>query len=198
MTEQKNRVVVTGLGLITSIGNSVPECWDNAINGVSGIRHTNTVETENCYSSLAAEVDCDTLAEVSDIGNIDRVAMLCIKASVEATKDAGLTDFGGSTRAFVIMGSCVGGVNSAEHYYKNDKMKSDINKIGIAPIANHVEKHFNVGGCDEYCQRLCRWNNQHCLCLRPHTFGQSRCGHCRWSGCLCFNSICRFLIIAST
>lgn len=37
MTENNNRAVITGLGMICAIGNSVDEAWNNAINSVSGI-----------------------------------------------------------------------------------------------------------------------------------------------------------------
>ena len=48
MTEEKNRCVVTGLGMICAIGNSVEESWKNVLASVSGIKHTKTVDTENC------------------------------------------------------------------------------------------------------------------------------------------------------
>ena len=38
MTENNNRAVITGLGMICAIGNSVDEAWNNAINSVSGIQ----------------------------------------------------------------------------------------------------------------------------------------------------------------
>ncbi|MCD8309538.1 MAG: beta-ketoacyl-[acyl-carrier-protein] synthase family protein [Clostridia bacterium] len=144
--EQKNRPVVTGLGMISAIGNNVAECWQNAINGVSGIKQATAVNTENCYATLAAEVNCDAIYDIPDAEKMDRVELLCIKACKEAMADACLTDFGGSVRAGVIMGSCVGGVNSAESYYRGGKNYEDINKISIMPIANHVAKAFHAGG----------------------------------------------------
>ena len=56
MTDNKNRCVITGLGLVCAIGNSVDEAWKNAVSGVSGIKDTDTVDTKDCYSTLAAEV----------------------------------------------------------------------------------------------------------------------------------------------
>ncbi len=146
MTTDKNRCVVTGLGLISSIGNNVDECWKNAVQGVSGIKETSAVDTENCYACLAAEVNDGSLDNVEGAEKMDRASKLCIKASGEAMKDAGLHDLGGSRKAAVIMGSCVGGVASAEHYYRNGKPASDINKIPISAIANQVAKTYNAGG----------------------------------------------------
>ena len=45
MTENNNRAVITGLGMICAIGNSVDEAWNNAINSVSGIHKTTTLDT---------------------------------------------------------------------------------------------------------------------------------------------------------
>ena len=63
MTENNNRAVITGLGMICAIGNSVDEAWNNAINSVSGIHKTTTLDTTDCYADLAAEVKCDTLGD---------------------------------------------------------------------------------------------------------------------------------------
>lgn len=146
MTKNENRCVVTGLGLISAIGNNVDECWQNAVNGVCGIKETKTIDTKDCYANLSAEVNNDTLDKVENSQVMDRVSMLCIKASNEAMNDAGLSDFGNSSKACVIMGSCVGGVNAAENYYRNGNSASDINKITISSIANHVAKAYNAGG----------------------------------------------------
>lgn len=92
MTENNNRAVITGLGMICAIGNSVDEAWNNAINSVSGIHKTTTLDTTDCYADLAAEVKCDTLGDFEGSEDADRSAQLCIKAAGEAMKDAGLDD----------------------------------------------------------------------------------------------------------
>ena len=69
MTENKNRCVITGLGMVCAIGNSVEETWNNAIKGVSGIKNTQTVDTEGCYATLAAEVHDNTLANAVTTSN---------------------------------------------------------------------------------------------------------------------------------
>ena len=52
----ENRCVITGLGVISAIGHNVPECWENILASKSGIDHTRTLDTENCYADFAAEV----------------------------------------------------------------------------------------------------------------------------------------------
>ena len=89
MTENNNRAVITGLGMICAIGNSVDEAWNNAVNSVSGIHKTTTLDTTDCYADLAAEVKCDTLGDFEGSEDADRSAQLCIKAAGEAMKGCG-------------------------------------------------------------------------------------------------------------
>lgn len=147
MTENKYRCVVTGLGMISAVGNNVEQCWQSAVCARSGIDHTKTVDTRNCYSDFAAEVHCDELDDIKGFDeDVDRVVKLCLKAVSEATADAGLSYFGGDGRVSVIMGSCVGGVVSIEHYYTHGKDKRDILKMPISAIANHVAQYVGAGG----------------------------------------------------
>lgn len=147
MTLDKNRCVVTGLGMINAIGNSVDECFNNAINSVSGIKETKSVDTTDCYAKLGAEVtNCTDLDDVKNVGELDRVSKLCLHALKEAMNDANIGYLNNDERVSVIIGSCVGGVVSIEHYYKNNKDKSDIAKMPIGAIANEVARFSGAGG----------------------------------------------------
>lgn len=147
MTENKNRCVVTGIGMLNAIGNTVDECWENAVNGVCGIKKVKSVDSEGCYADLAAEVDNSTLDDAKNAADMDRVSKLCVKAAAEALADSGI-DMGkeDSTRVGVIMGSCVGGVVSIENYYRNGESASDVTKMPISAIANMVAQEYGAGG----------------------------------------------------
>lgn len=138
----QNRCVITGLGVISAIGRNVEECWKNIIASESGIDHTRTIDTENCYADFAAEVK--GLEETDP--TLDRATALCLSAATEAMQDAGFSDFGGDPRASVIMGSCVGGGRSLESYYRGGKRREDVLKMPISPIANHVAASVSAGG----------------------------------------------------
>ena len=146
MTLEENRCVVTGLGVICAVGNNVEETWNNALKSVSGIYKTTSVDTKNCYADLAAEVKCDTLDDIDAPEEKDRVSKLCIKAANEALADAGLSNFNDDQRVSVIIGSCVGGVISIEHYHQGAKEASDIPKMPIACIASQVAETCGAGG----------------------------------------------------
>ncbi len=145
MTENKNRCVVTGLGMITSIGDNVQECFDNAIKGISGTKEITSVPTEGCYAKKASEVHTD----LSDIGNgeyLDRATKLCIHAAKEALKDAGIEEFEDSSRVSCIIGNCVAGVDAIENYYTKGKETKEILQMPMACISSQVARYVNAGG----------------------------------------------------
>ena len=145
MTDNKNRVVITGLGMISAIGHNVNECIEAAKAGKSGIAEAKSVDTTNCYSKLGAEVK-NFNEDIKGTEGMDRVSKLAITASKEAVADAGFDDFNDSERVSVIMGSCVGGAVSIEGYYKNGKTKEDVLRMPIGTIANDVALFHHAGG----------------------------------------------------
>ena len=146
MTPDDKRCVVTGLGVICAVGNNVEEAWKSALDSVSGIHKTTSVDTVNCYADLAAEVKCDTLDEIDAPEEKDRVSKLCIKAANEALADAGLKNFNDDQRVSVVIGSCVGGVLSIEQYHQHGRDASEIAKMPIASIASQVAETCGAGG----------------------------------------------------
>ena len=146
MTNIKDRCVITGLGMISAIGTNVDECFNNALNSVSGIKETTSVETNDCYAKLAAEVRNFDLSKIEGTDGMDRVSKFAIKATREAMSDANLKDFNGNNRVSVIMGSCVGGAVSIAHYYEANHDETDIARMPISRIANDVAKEVHAGG----------------------------------------------------
>lgn len=144
------RVVVTGLGLICGLGNDVAACWNNLLNGVSGIDEVKSVDTQNCYAHKGAEVSMAS-KDLSD-ENYDRSSLLCIKATAEALADAGIEPGAEKCdKIGVILGSCVGGAASIDKYYSDEfktgtSDKADIYKMPASAIANNVAKHFGLNG----------------------------------------------------
>lgn len=145
MNKQINtRCVVTGLGLINAIGNDVNECWTNALAGKTGIDVVKSVNADECYANLGAEVDC---ADLDKYEGVDRASKLCLKASEEAFADAAIDmSKEDASRFGVVMGSCVGGVVSIENYVVNGQNTDDIRKMTISSIANHVANRVGAGG----------------------------------------------------
>lgn len=110
------RVVVTGLGALTPIGNTVAEYWNGLINGVSGAASIKSFDTEKFKTKFACEVkgfDADGFLGRKDARKLDPFVQYALFSTEEAVKDAGL-DFSklDTTRIGVIWGSGIGGLKT--------------------------------------------------------------------------------------
>jgi 3-oxoacyl-[acyl-carrier-protein] synthase II len=110
------RVVVTGLGAITPLGNSVQEYWKGLRNGVSGIDWITLFDTENFKTRFACEIKgYDPLDHFDrkELRKLDRYAQFAMLASEQALQDAGLNlESINRDRAGVIFGSGIGGLQT--------------------------------------------------------------------------------------
>lgn len=118
----KRRVVVTGLGALTPLGNSVAESWDGAITGKSGIGPITKFDCSNYKTRIAGEIkNFDPLQFVNkqEIRRYDIFILYALAAADMAMADAKLTispEF--AERAGVIIGSAIGGITSLEEELK--------------------------------------------------------------------------------
>lgn len=144
---KRDRIAVTGLGLICALGDNVNECWRNAADGISGVCDISRVNTDGCYSKKGALNSLEN-SELSD-DDYDRSSLLCVKAAGEALSDAGISE----KNIGVIVGNCVGGAASIDEYFGKAKQngeenvpKEDILKMPAAAIANNVSAHYGLNG----------------------------------------------------
>lgn len=112
------RVVVTGLGVVSPVGNSVQSFWDSLCQGKSGIDYISTFDTANYPSKIAGEVkelDLEGLVDLKEVGRTDRFILFALVAADMAIKDAKL-DLAREdlTRIGTIIGSGVGGLKTLE------------------------------------------------------------------------------------
>jgi 3-oxoacyl-[acyl-carrier-protein] synthase II len=110
------RVVVTGLGALTPIGNTVPEFWKGLSNGVSGAAPITKFDASLFKTQFACEVkglDLDQFIERKEARKMDPFAQYALIAADEAIQDSGLdlekTDL---LRVGVILGAGIGGLKS--------------------------------------------------------------------------------------
>ncbi len=110
------RVVVTGLGALTPIGNTVPEFWNGLSNGVSGAAPITRFDASLFKTQFACEVknlDVEKFIERKEARKMDLFTQMGVIAADEAIKDAGLDlEKINLYRAGVIMGSGIGGIRS--------------------------------------------------------------------------------------
>lgn len=117
----KRRVVVTGLGAITPIGNSVDEFWSNIKRGCVGIDNITRFDTSEYKVKLAAEVKNFQAKDYMDFKSAKRMAKFsqyAVAAAKEAVEDAGLCmEKEDPFRCGVIIGSGIGSLETVESEY---------------------------------------------------------------------------------
>lgn len=116
------RVVVTGIGAVTPVGNSLEDFWGNLTAGVSGVGPITRFDTEGFSSKIAAEVKDFDPAEYMDrkeARRMDRFAQFAAAATSMAVEKAGLDmERLDRLRCGVILGSGVGGIETLEQQHR--------------------------------------------------------------------------------
>jgi 3-oxoacyl-[acyl-carrier-protein] synthase II len=105
------RVVVTGLGAVTPIGNDAPSTWRAALAGESGIDFIRSFDPSGFPVRIAAEVkdfDPSGVASPKEVRKLDRNVLLALGAAKEAVEDSGLNGFD-PARVGIVFGSAIGG-----------------------------------------------------------------------------------------
>lgn len=118
----KNRVVVTGMGAITPLGNDVNSFWKGIKEGKNGIDYITQINTERLKVKVAAEVKDfkpESYIDRKEAKRMDRYCQLALAASKEAIEDSGLDlDNINKERLGVVVGSGIGGLATIEREVK--------------------------------------------------------------------------------
>ncbi|WP_318615900.1 beta-ketoacyl-ACP synthase II [Sporosarcina sp. YIM B06819] len=118
---EKRRVVVTGIGAISPVGNSAEESWQSVLAGKSGVGLLTRLDSEQFPVKVAAEVkdfDIEAYIPRKDARKMDRFTHYALAASVMAMKDANLELEGDlALRTGVWIGSGIGGMETHEQQF---------------------------------------------------------------------------------
>lgn len=152
------RVVVTGLGALTPIGNTIPEFWDNLLNGVSGAAPITGFDTEKFKTKFACELknfNVEDFLEKKEARKLDPFVQYAMVSTDEAVKDAGF-DFSvlDTNRIGVIWGSGIGGIKTfldeMRNYYAGDGTPRInpffIPKMIIDIVTGHISIKYGLRG----------------------------------------------------
>lgn len=114
----KRRVVITGLGIVSPVGNTITQAWDNIVNGRSGITNITRFDTSGFNSQIAGEVkgfDPTNYVSAKEVKQMDTFIHYGIAASVDAWRDSGLEiTEENADRIGVIVSSGIGGLSRIE------------------------------------------------------------------------------------
>ncbi|SDI82825.1 beta-ketoacyl-ACP synthase II [Proteiniclasticum ruminis] len=115
------RVVITGMGTVNPIGNSVEELKESLRNGTSGVAKITQFDTEGFKATLACEVKFEGLDELigkKEARRMDRFTKLAVAACEEAVKDANLMDAYDPFDVSIYVTSGIGGLTTMEENMK--------------------------------------------------------------------------------
>jgi 3-oxoacyl-[acyl-carrier-protein] synthase II len=113
----RRRVVITGLGWVTSLGLDVESVWQDLVNGASGVKPVTRFDLDAYSTKIGGEITEWTAPNVEPrvAKRLDRFAQFAVNAAVDAVNDAGI-DFANEDayRAGAIIGSGIGGIEEFE------------------------------------------------------------------------------------
>lgn len=140
----ERRVVITGVGAVTPVGNTADKTWDSILAGRHGISLIQSFDTASSEVKVAAEVrDFDPLEymDKKEARRSDRYTQFALAAAVQAVQDCG-TDFSGEDpyRIGVIVGSGIGGFQTIEKEYSGylDKGMRHISALFIPMMITNM------------------------------------------------------------
>jgi 3-oxoacyl-[acyl-carrier-protein] synthase II len=148
----KRRVVVTGLGIVSPVGNDVASAWASILAGRSGIDAIARFDTTNFPTHFGGEIrelNLEPYMSTKDARRMDAFMQYGVVAGMQAMRDSGLTvTEANSDRIGVLMGSGMGGLESIEQAY--DKYLETHSPKKVSPffipasIINLVSGHLSI------------------------------------------------------
>jgi 3-oxoacyl-[acyl-carrier-protein] synthase II len=113
------RIVITGVGMLTSLALNTADTWSKILAGKSGVKNISSFDTEKIACKIASEIpefNAENYINPGDVRKMDRFIHLGIAAAIEAVEDSNIlpqTDFQ-KDRTGVMLGSGIGGLNMIE------------------------------------------------------------------------------------
>ena len=154
----KRRVVVTGLGIVSPVGNDVASAWSAILAGRSGIGPVTRIDTTTFSTHFGGEIrqlDIGPYLSVKDARRMDAFMQYGVIAGMQAMRDSGLeVTEANSDRIGILMGSGMGGLESIEETY--DKYLETHSPKKVSPffipgsiinlVSGHLSIAFNITG----------------------------------------------------
>ena len=174
---QRRRVVVTGLGIVSPVGNSVQEAWASLIAGRSGIAAITRFDASALTTRFAGEVknfNVDAYIAVKDARHMDRFIHFGLAAAIQAVQDAGLPTGDAlneeqAERIGTLIGSGIGGLPAIEETHR-EYLERGARRISpffvptsiINMVSGHVSIRFGFTGPNLAIATACT-TGLHCI-----------------------------------
>ncbi|MEX2171675.1 MAG: beta-ketoacyl-ACP synthase II [Pirellulales bacterium] len=153
----KRRVVVTGIGAITSLAAKVPDLWSRILEGKSGIHQLKAFDTAKFKVNFGGDIhdwNPDGYIDRKEEKRLDRFTQFALVGGIDAVKDAGI-DFSGDDpfRCGVILGSGIGGLTEIETQVERlitkgpEKVSAfTIPKMMLNAASGHISIRYGLRG----------------------------------------------------
>jgi 3-oxoacyl-[acyl-carrier-protein] synthase II len=176
----KRRVVVTGLGIISPVGNDVTTAWENVVAGRSGITpitHFDATAFSTTFAGCIKDFDASEYVPAKDVRKMDPFIHFGVAAAEQAVKQSGVSiDAYAPPRIGVAMGSGIGGLNTIENNYEKYSTSGSPRKISpffvpgsiINMIAGHVSIRYGFEGPNIALVTACT-SATHCIGIAART-----------------------------
>jgi 3-oxoacyl-[acyl-carrier-protein] synthase II len=145
------RVVVTGLGVLSPLGNTAEQTWENLLlgkSGISNIEHFDTSDYTTKFAGLVKDFKADDYMPRKEAKKMDLFIQYGIAAGIQALKDAGLEiTEANASRVGVAVGAGIGGLGLIEENYEK-MLKSGPRKLSPffvpSTIINMIAGHLSI------------------------------------------------------
>lgn len=144
---KNKRVVITGIGIVSSIGMDKKEVVENLMNGQHGISNIKSFNTDKFISQIGGEVknyDPEKYFSKSEIDKYDKCSQLAIISIQEAINESKIDKYYSLQNVGLTMGTCNGGINSIEETYEFEK--KNLKKYPFFSQTDNIAKHFEING----------------------------------------------------
>ncbi|MGO9990895.1 MAG: beta-ketoacyl-ACP synthase II [Steroidobacteraceae bacterium] len=154
----KRRVVVTGLGIVSPVGNDVASAWASVLAGRSGIGPVKRIDTANFATHFGGEIrelDLQPYLSAKDARRMDAFMQYGVVAGIQAMRDSGfVVTEANSDRIGILMGSGMGGLESIEETYSKYLETHSPRKVSpffipgsiINLVSGHLSIEFKITG----------------------------------------------------
>lgn len=164
-----DRVVITGIGMVTSIGTGKDEFWKNLISGKSGISEVERFDTSEFTLKRAGEIKNftpETYISKKELKNIGRASQLAIVAAGFAIEDAKINIKKNSEKIGLFIGTTMGEIPSLEIIDRfwtkegeDEVYKSNVSKYPVSNISYNVSHFFKLMGNSYVIPTACAAGN---------------------------------------
>lgn len=146
------RVVITGIGAVTPLGNSFPESWKALKAGLSGIKKITRFDVQPHQWKLAGELknfDPKIFLTKKEVLRLDPFVQYAVAAAMMAAEDAGISNSGFGRDMGVIIGSSRGGITTIEREFRRHKPSAYLMPTTtVSMAASYVAQKLRIQG---YC-----------------------------------------------